>query len=414
MSVSTSPGSSKVEFKISDDESSSFDASSDTQSSKPTSALPAIPSSLARERNFLVGHMSKSKSAIGIDELNRYFPEQRLRLFVGTWNMQRCEVPENVDDFILPDHEEFVQDMYVVGVQEAPQDQKAWEIKLQETLGPNHVLAHSVSHGVLHLAVFVRRDLIWYFSYFDEDRITTRMISQIKTKGAAAMSFQFFGTEFLFLTSHFHSGETKVKERIDDYNKVIKQLQLPRQSSEIYKQESGNPFPRFDNVFWFGDLNFRISQPHHHMKQEVENPATYDIREALKCDQLKGNMKRGKIFHGFYEAPINFLPTYKFNPDSDQYDTSVKLRVPSYTDRILHRSKTESDVTCLRYNSVQNIRSSDHRPVYAVYDVLLKPGQQSKVPLSTGQFNRQVYMEAAKRRAQGIKMPQRSTVCALL
>uniref|UniRef100_H2Z524 Inositol polyphosphate-related phosphatase domain-containing protein n=1 Tax=Ciona savignyi TaxID=51511 RepID=H2Z524_CIOSA len=242
MSVSTSSNSSKVEFKVSsDEENSCFDACSETLSSKPVSethsvksVLPAIPSYLVRERNFLVGHMSKSKSTNGLEELNRYFPEQRIRLFIGSWNMQRCDIPENIDEFLLPDHEDYLQDMYVIGVQEAPQDQKAWEIKLQETLGPNHVLAHSVSHGVLHLALFIRRDLIWNFSYFDEDRVTTRMISQIKTKGAAAMSFKFFGSEFLFLTSHFHSGETKVKERIDDYNKVIKQLQLPRRSNEIY------------------------------------------------------------------------------------------------------------------------------------------------------------------------------------
>ena len=35
---------------------------------------------------------------------------------------------------------------------------------MQETLGMNHVLVHSASHGVLHLAVFVRRDLLWFCS----------------------------------------------------------------------------------------------------------------------------------------------------------------------------------------------------------------------------------------------------------
>ena len=47
----------------------------------------------------------------------------------------------------------------------------AWEVKLQETLGTNHVLAHSVTHGVLHMAVFIRRDLIWF---------CTSMLSYIK------------------------------------------------------------------------------------------------------------------------------------------------------------------------------------------------------------------------------------------
>lgn len=33
--------------------------------------------------------------------------------------------------------------------------------------------------------------------------VTTRIVSQIKTKGALGVSFTFFGTSFLFITSHF-------------------------------------------------------------------------------------------------------------------------------------------------------------------------------------------------------------------
>lgn len=33
--------------------------------------------------------------------------------------------------------------------------------------------------------------------------VTTRIISQIKTKGAVGVAFVFFGTSFLFITSHF-------------------------------------------------------------------------------------------------------------------------------------------------------------------------------------------------------------------
>jgi len=33
--------------------------------------------------------------------------------------------------------------------------------------------------------------------------VTTRIISQIKTKGAVGIAFTFFGTSFLFITSHF-------------------------------------------------------------------------------------------------------------------------------------------------------------------------------------------------------------------
>ena len=39
----------------------------------------------------------------------------------------------------------------------------------------------------------------------------------------------------------------------------------------------------------------------------------------------------GKIFEGFQEGRINFQPTFKFDIDKDEYDSSAKMRIPSYT-----------------------------------------------------------------------------------
>jgi len=37
------------------------------------------------------------------------------------------------------------------------------------------------------------------------------------------------------------------------------------------------------------------------------------------------------------EGKLNFKPTFKYDDDCDVYDTSKKLRVPSWTDRILYK-----------------------------------------------------------------------------
>ena len=55
-------------------------------------------------------------------------------------------------------------DVVVIGTQETNGDREEWEISLQETLGPGHVLFDSVELGTLHMAVFLRRDLIWVCS----------------------------------------------------------------------------------------------------------------------------------------------------------------------------------------------------------------------------------------------------------
>lgn len=134
----------------------------------------------------------------------------------------------------------------------------------------------------------------------------------------------------------------------------------------------------FDYVFWFGDLNFRITQP----RQQVLNwiratqfPTNPNVPLPF-CDQLTYCMKRGtvlrfffsdelfyfssganlkskfnisdcshfsgEVFRGFQEAPITFPPTYKFDLGSQTYDTSSKNRTPSYTDRILFKMRRSS------------------------------------------------------------------------
>ncbi|KAK2553249.1 Phosphatidylinositol polyphosphate 5-phosphatase type IV [Acropora cervicornis] len=81
----------------------------------------------------------------------------------------------------------------------------------------------------------------------------------------------------------------------------------------------------------------------------------------------------GKVFVGFSEPPIKFLPTYKFDIQSDNYDSSSKNRVPSYTDRVLYRSSDPSSIEPVIYTSCVSVKTSDHRPVFGIYQIKLNP-----------------------------------------
>ena len=64
------------------------------------------------------------------------------------------------------------------------------------------------------------------------------------------------------------------------------------------------------------------------------------MMEVMRAnDQLlmEKSRRRTPLSH-FQEAFLGFMPTYKFDANySNQYDTSPKARVPSWTDRILWR-----------------------------------------------------------------------------
>lgn len=376
------------------------DSTSVTSMKSTYSVLNPIRPQDVRNRSFLEGSVLGSRALLGGEELDRYFPDRRLGIYITTWNMQGEKgLPSNLDDLLLPTDSEFAQDLYIIGVQEGCPDRREWEIRLQETLGPYYVMLYAAAHGVLYLTVFVRRDLIWFCSEVEHATVTTRIISQIKTKGAVGITFTFFGTSFLFITSHFTSGDAKVYERILDYNKIVEALALPKglPDTNPYRSTPSDVTTRFDQVFWFGDFNFRLSKDRADVEIILNRTAGGDMGLLLEHDQLSKEMKDGSIFKGFQEAPIHFFPTYKFDIGCDVYDTTSKQRTPSYTDRILFRNRQPDDIRVIKYTSCSHIKTSDHRPVVGVFQVKLRPGRDN-IPLCAGLFDRGLYLEGIKRR----------------
>ena len=54
-------------------------------------------------------------------------------------------------------------------------------------------------------------------------------------------------------------------------------------------------------------------------------------QSLLLQDQLTKEILKGNVFCGSSEQPINFQPSYKFDINTNNYDTSEKQRIPSWT-----------------------------------------------------------------------------------
>ncbi|XP_071564424.1 inositol polyphosphate 5-phosphatase E isoform X2 [Temnothorax nylanderi] len=384
------------------------------QSLLAAQVLNLIPTQKARERNFLHGRIA-ANSLLGPVELEKVLPNRELKIFIGTWNMNGQNPPKELNDFMLPCDIETVPDLLVIGTQESCSERNEWEAALQETLGPSHVLLTSSNLGTLHLALFIRRDLIWFCSIPEEDSFSTRPGTAFRTKGAVAIALMIFGTSFLFVTAHLTAHQDKVKERVNDIKRIVRNLDLPKELPTRHK--SKDVTQNFDCVFWCGDLNFRLAQPREEVIQWITNtcfPQQSPIN--MHKDQLKNILNEGAVLRGFEEAPIIFPPTYKYDPGTQNFDSSSKQRTPAYTDRILFKGKghtrgyirrvsyensnSQKDgvIECLVYDSVPSICTSDHKPVWGVFKATLRPGIDT-IPLGAGLFNREVYLEGIRRRA---------------
>jgi inositol polyphosphate 5-phosphatase INPP5E len=344
--------------------------------------------------------------------------------------MSSKEAPNDINNLLFPEsiNSFGIPDVYVIGIQESPsRDMTNWQIDLQSTIGATHVLYHNCTLGVLHLCIFMRRELIW-FCTLPEDAVfnsRTKATNMHKTKGAIAVSFAIFGTSFLFINCHFRAHENKLKDRIEEYDKICGLINLPKNLKPLNpRYVSKDLTARFDFAFWFGDLNFRLENSSTEVmniinEMNVENmEMESSIETLLKHDQLNKIMKKELAFFDFNEvSAVLFPPTYKFKYGSIDYDTDSK-RVPSYTDRILFRSKKSYDFSCLHYNWIPSINTSDHKPVFSLIEVKLQPGKSygRESILNAGSFDRQVYVEGLKRRSinqkdNNIKTGQTSLIC---
>lgn len=79
---------------------------------------------------------------------------------------------------------------------------------------------------------------------------------------------------------------------------------------------------------------------------------------------------------------------FQYDPGTQNFDSSSKQRTPAYTDRILYKQKNSRRLSgafehpplqCLIYDSVQSITTSDHKPVWGVFRVHLRPGLDTYV-----------------------------------
>ena len=120
----------------------------------------------------------------------------------------------------------------------------------------------------------------------------------------------------------------------------------------------------YDFVILSGDLNYRIN---FNITDDIDELIKQKNPEILwDKDQLTKEIKRENEFQ---EGIINFMPTYKYKDNSDEYDYERK---PGWTDRILYKSKKNYDIMLCKYNCIKEVYLSDHKPVYAVFKINFK------------------------------------------
>jgi len=318
-----------------------------------------------------------------------------LLTYVLTWNLHGKLPDESELGIILPKDKQY--DIYIINTQECLRSISAsflndskeeWEKLLNSYFGDEYYNLANENLSAFHIAIFVHNSIKNKFLNIRSGKIKTGFMNMFANKGAVAISFKYLNKSFLFINCHLTAGQEETNGRNNDFKRINTKLNLEpyilkdfinsSKEDETNLKSSLQPSftisEKFDIVIWAGDFNYRLETNENftikHILQCIKNK---DYDELIKHDQLKNEIKLNNFsFYNFDEGDIFFPPTYKFQENSDDYD--LKERTPGWTDRILFHSKNFSDLLLCKYNSYIEEKTSDHKPVFAVFKIdLINP-----------------------------------------
>ena len=225
-----------------------------------------------------------------------------------------------------------------------PERFNEWKTSLLNFLKPNYKLISSESCGGVVLFIFENLNCKINISYL-ETKFNFLGNEEIPPNKASICIKLLINSKLIFsiIGNHLEAYDEK-------YNIRNKQL---LEAIELSKES--------DYIIILGDLNYRID-----MNYERSCNLSYNnnIKELIKRDQLKRSISENIEFSNILEEEIQFLPTYKYDLNSNLYDTSEKKRIPSYTDRIIYIINNNNKLPIINnYNRIEN-KFSDHRAVY--------------------------------------------------
>ncbi|CCG82087.1 Inositol-1,4,5-trisphosphate 5-phosphatase 1 [Taphrina deformans PYCC 5710] len=295
---------------------------------------------------------------------------ETLYMFAGTYNLNGKEGEEPLDDWLRPSDMQKEPDIYAIGFQEIveltpaqivsadPVKVRNWADKVLKCLDPKnndrYVLLRTGQLVGAALLIFVKSKCLKDIKLVEGAQKKTGLKGMSGNKGGVAIRMEYGATRLCFINSHFAAGHSNYAERNQDFGTILNGIRF---------QRGRNISDHHDTVVWVGDFNYRISS---HIEDVKSSIALQDWGSLYSADQLNKEMIKGNVFRFFHEKEITFAPTYKFDNGTDEYDSSDKQRIPAWTDRIL---KKGSGIRQLLYNSAPTLKFSDHKPVYATYEV---------------------------------------------
>ncbi|XP_073122847.1 type I inositol polyphosphate 5-phosphatase 2 [Henckelia pumila] len=241
----------------------------------------------------------------------------------------------------------------------------------------------------IYVSVWVHRRLRRHINNLKVSQVGIGLMGYMGNKGSVSVSMSLFQSRLCFVCSHLSSGQKfeDKQRRNSDVCEILRRTHF----SSVFDIEQPQTIPSHDQIFWFGDLNYRLNMLDEEVRKLVNEK---QWAELLNSDQLIKELRNGRVFDGWKEGNIDFAPTYKYEINSDRYvgecpKEGEKKRSPAWCDRILWLGKG------IKQRSYRRAETSlsDHRPVSSTFLVGVEIFDQRKLKKALNFSNAAVHPE---------------------
>ncbi|KAI9494141.1 Endonuclease/exonuclease/phosphatase [Zychaea mexicana] len=289
-----------------------------------------------------------------------------------------------------------------------PAKENAWLNAIFDALGPKANDYYKVATQQLVtilIIVIAKKQHEQFISDVEANYVGVGIMNMMGNKGGVGVRLRFHDSYLCFMGCHLAAFTDQVDRRNQDFGEICKRLTFPHRPDALTSyvtyswNDGGDEGVTFvenegtlrdwsqtasvfhsDYLIWLGDLNYRINLTEPEIKSHLRQN---QLGFLVDYDQLTIERRAGRAFSMFGEGAINFMPTYKYDAGSNQYDSSAKRRAPSWTDRILWKKerariteaeddKHEAPLKLVKYQNCMDMMLSDHKPVYALMETKIR------------------------------------------
>ncbi|XP_058097970.1 type II inositol polyphosphate 5-phosphatase 15-like isoform X2 [Magnolia sinica] len=355
-----------------------------------------------------------------------YAKHENLKILVGTWNVgQERALPDSLRSWLGTEASEV--GVIVAGLQEVEMGAGFLAMAAaKETVGLEgsangqwwlDAIGKALEEGTafervgsrqlagLLISAWARKNLRPFIGDVDAAAVPCGFGRAIGNKGAVGLKLRVYDRRICFVNCHFAAHLEAVNRRNADFDHVYRTLVFSRpsvglipaaggssavqllrganfQAVGIHSEDGRPELAEADMVVFLGDFNYRLHGISYDEARDFVSQRSFDwLRER---DQLRAEMKAGKVFQGLREGLIKFPPTYKFERHQvglGGYDSSEKKRIPAWCDRILYRDNRSTSALCectlecpvvssiLQYEACMDVTDSDHKPVRCIFNI---------------------------------------------